>query len=68
MVSCRPEDGSPSSNSFQCSRLLHASLVAFECILENHNSIMSLILINTVINDVLSPLPPWKTSILPLPG
>lgn len=68
MVSCRREDGSPSSNSFQCSFLLYARLVVFEFILENHNSIMSLILIHTAINDVLYPLPPRITSILPLPG
>lgn len=67
MVSGSWEGDSPSSHSFQCSSLLHASLVAFVFILENHNSIMSLILISTVINDVLYSLPPWKTSILPFP-
>lgn len=67
MVSGIWEGDSPSSHSFQCSSLLHASLVAFVFILENHNSIMSLILISTVINDVLYPLPSWKTSILPFP-
>lgn len=69
MASCSQEKNDSSlRDSFLGSSAIHSSLVGFLFTLENHSSIISLTLINTLINDIPHSLPLWKASIPPFPG